>query len=85
MKRLMLFAAATGAALALTGCGEPAQEDETAPPPMEAPAAPAATDQAAPAAETGAATDQPPADSTLPPEQRTSEETVQPESETLFY
>ncbi len=84
MKRLMLLTA-LGGGLALAGCEEPAsQSAETAPPPMEAPMAPAATDQGVPAADTTAPTDQPPAD-TLPPEKRSSEETVQPESETLFY
>lgn len=84
MKRWMLIAAA-GAGLA--SCEEPAmREIETQEPPIEAPVAPAATDQAASAAATGAATDAPPTDmTTLPPEQRPSEETVQPESETLFY
>lgn len=85
MKRLMLLAALCAGALTLTGCEEPATEQaEVAPPPMEAPVAPAATDQGVPAADTTAPTDTPPT-STLPPENRSSEETVQPESETLFY
>ncbi len=84
MKRLILLTA-LGAGLALAGCEEPvSSQPETAPPPMEAPVAPAATDQAVPAADTTAPTDRPPSD-TLPPEKRSSEETVQPESETLFY
>jgi hypothetical protein len=86
MNRLMLLTA-LGAGLALAGCEYPSsQQTETAPPLVEAPVAPAATDQATPAADTTAATDQPPADNTtLPPESRSSEQTVQPESETLFY
>lgn len=85
MKRLMLLAALGAAGLALVGCEDPvSRQAETAPPPIEAPGAPAATDQAVAAADTTAATDVPPA-STLPPEQRASEETVKPESETLFY
>ena len=86
MKRLMLLAALGVGVLAVAGCEDPAYEQaETAPPPMEAPVAPAAADQGVPAADTTAPTDAPPANSTLPPEQRSSEETVQPESETLFY
>lgn len=86
MKRLMLFAASSAVALAVSGCEEPAYEQaETAPAPIEAPVAPSASDQGVPAADTTAPTDAPPANSTLPPEQRSSEETVQPESETLFY
>lgn len=86
MKRLIMMAAIAGG-LAVSACQEPAApEQEVAPPPMEAPVAPAATDQAADAAATGAATDQPPADTTrLPTDSRTSEESVRPESETLFY
>ena len=84
MKRLMLLAALGAAGLAVAGCEEPpARQAETAPPPIEAPVAPAATDQAV-VGDTTAPTDVPPA-STLPPEQRSSEQTVQPESETLFY
>lgn len=85
MKRLMLFAAFGAVALAVAGCEEPYQQTETAPPPIEAPVAPAATGQGLPAADTTAPTDAPPANSTLPPEHRSSEETVKPESETLFY
>lgn len=85
MKRLMLLAALGAAGLVVTGCEDPsARQAETAPSPIEAPVAPAATDQAVAAADAAAATDVPPA-STLPPEQRSSEETVKPESETLFY
>jgi hypothetical protein len=86
MKRLMLFVALGAAGLAVAACEEPeSRQTETAPPPIEAPLAPAPTDQGVPAADTTAPTDAPPANSTLPPEQRSSEETVQPESETLFY
>lgn len=86
MKRLMLLAALGGLGLAVAGCEEPAYQDvETAPPPIEAPIAPSASDAGVPAADTAAPTDVPPANSTLPPENRSSEETVQPESETLFY
>jgi hypothetical protein len=85
MNRLMLLAALGLAGLAVAGCEDPAsQQAETAPTPIEAPVAPAATDQGVPAADTTAPTDVPPT-STLPPEQRASEETVKPESETLFY
>ena len=85
MKRLILLAALGAGVLALTACEEPATEQaEVAPPPIEEPVAPAATDQGVPAADTTAPTDTPP-NSTLPPENRSSEETVQPESETLFY
>lgn len=84
MKRLMLLAA-LGASLAVAGCEDPVpQQAETAPPPIEAPVAPAATDQGVAAADTTAPTDTPP-NSALPSEQRSSEETVKPESETLFY
>jgi hypothetical protein len=86
MKRLMLLAALGAAGLAVAGCEEPAtQQAETAPPPMEAPVAPAAADAGVPAADVTAPTDAPPPNSALPPENRSSEETVQPESETLFY
>ncbi len=85
MKRLVLLAALGAAGLAVAGCEDPAsQQAETAPPQIEAPVAPAATDQGVAAADTTAPTDVPPT-STLPPEQRSSEETVKPESETLFY
>ncbi|WP_309628175.1 hypothetical protein [Brevundimonas sp.] len=84
MKRLMLLAA-LGSGLAVAGCEDPvSQQAETAPPPIEAPVAPAATDQGVAAADTTAPTDTPP-NSTLPSEERSSEETVKPESETLFY
>ena len=84
MKRLMLLAA-LGACLAVAGCEDPAsRQAETAPPPIEAPVAPAATDQGVATADGAVPTDVPPT-STLPPEQRASEETVKPESETLFY
>ena len=86
MKRLMLLAALGAAGLAVAACEEPApQQTEVAPPPMEAPAADAATDAGVPAADTTAPADAPPTNSTLPPENRSSEETVKPESETLFY
>lgn len=86
MKRLMLLVALGAAGLAVAGCEEPAsQQVETAPPPIEGPVAPSATDQGVPAADSTAPTDAPPANSTLPSEQRSSAETVQPESETLFY
>ena len=85
MKRLMLLAALGAAGLTVAGCEDPeSRQAETAPPPIEAPVAPAATDQGVPAADTTAPTDVP-STSTLPPEQRSSEETVKPESETLFY
>lgn len=84
MKSLMIVAA-VGAALALVACDEPYQQQtETAPPPMEAPVAPAATDQTAPVADTAAPTTAP-STTTLPADQRSSEQSVQPESETLFY
>lgn len=77
--------AAAGAAFALAGCDQPSEpEVETAPPPIEAPVAPAAEDQAAPAAATAPANTAPPS-TTLPADQRSSEESVKPESETLFY
>lgn len=86
MNRLILVLA-LGAAATLAGCDNfqtEAPDLETAPPPTEAPVAPAVEDAAAPAADS--AVDAPPADTTaLPPEKRTSEETVKPESETLFY
>ncbi|MFC5346304.1 hypothetical protein ACETK8_15970 [Brevundimonas staleyi] len=85
MKRLMLLAALAATGLAVAGCEEPApRQAEMAPPPLEAPEAPAAADAGVPAADTTAPTDVPPT-TTLPPENRSSEETVQPESETLFY
>ncbi|WP_428149989.1 hypothetical protein [Brevundimonas sp.] len=84
MKRLMLLAALGAAGLAVAGCEDPESGQVETAPPIEAPVAPAATDQGVPAADTTAATDVPPS-STLPPEQRSSEETVKPESETLFY
>ncbi len=86
MKRLMLVAALGAVGLAVAGCEEPADRNtEVAPPPIEAPVAPSASDAGVPAADTTAPTDVPPTNSTLPPEDRSSEETVQPESETLFY
>lgn len=86
MKRLILLAALGATGLVVAACEEPVSRDlETAPPPIEAPVAPSATDAGVPAADTGASTDVPPTNSTLPPEDRSSEETVQPESETLFY
>ena len=79
----LLFAA--GTAFALTACEQPAEpEVETAPPPIEAPVAPSAEDQAAATAATAPTTTAPPTDR-LPSDQRTSEQSVQPESETLFY
>lgn len=84
MKSLM-FAAATGvAALSLSACDEPYQEQTgTAPPPIEATVAPSATDQTAPVTDTTAPTT--PSTTTLPADERSSEQSVQPESETLFY
>lgn len=85
MKTLMIVAAVGVAALALSACDEPYQEQaETAPPPMEAPVAPAATDQTAPVADTTAPTTAP-STTPLPADERSSEQSVQPESETLFY
>lgn len=84
MKSLMIVAA-IGAALALSACDEPYPEQtETAPPPIETPLAPAATDQTAPVADTTAPTTAP-STTTLPADDRSSEQSVQPESETLFY
>ncbi|CAL1691217.1 hypothetical protein MMB232_01352 [Brevundimonas subvibrioides] len=84
MKSLMIVAA-VGAALALSACDEPYQEQtEIAPPPIEEPVAPSAADQAAPVADTTAPTT-PPSTTTLPADDRSSEQSVQPESETLFY
>lgn len=84
MKSLMIVAA-LGAAFALSACDEPYQQQtETVPPPMEAPVAPAATDQTAPVVDTTAPATAP-SSTTLPADQRSSEQSVQPESETLFY
>lgn len=83
--KFVMVAAAAGTALVLAGCEQPSEPQvETAPPPMEVPVAPAATDQAAPTAATAPANTAPPA-TTLPADQRSSEQSVQPESETLFY
>lgn len=83
MKSLMMFATA-GIALALTGCDEPYREEaEMAPPPMEAPMAPAAPEQGPALDPVPPSTDLPP--TPLSPEDQTSEQTVRPESETLFY
>lgn len=85
MKRLTLLAA-LASGLALAACEEPMSGEPEYAPPVEAPIAPSATDQAAPAADTSAPTDAlPPDDSRLPPTNPSSEESVQPESETLFY
>jgi len=85
MTKSLIMLVVAGAAFALAGCDEPYQQDaETAPPPMEGPVAPAATDQTAPVVESSAPTAPPPT-STLPADQRSSEQSVQPESETLFY
>ncbi|WP_269516179.1 hypothetical protein [Brevundimonas subvibrioides] len=85
MKSLMFVVAIGVAALTLSACDQPFQEQtETAPPPIEAPVAPSATDQTAPVADTTAPTTAP-STTTLPADERSSEQSVQPESETLFY
>ena len=85
MKTSMILLATAGAALTLAGCDEPYREQvETAPPPMEAPTAPSATDETAPVTDTAAPVAEP-ANPPLPADEQSSEQSVQPESETLFY
>ena len=85
MKSLMIAMAIGATTLVLSACDEPYQQQtETAPPPIEAPVAPAATDQTAPVADPTAPTTAP-STTTLPADERSSEQSVQPESETLFY
>lgn len=83
----LIWLATLSAGLVLAGCDDLVRTDaETAPPPLEAEAAPAAEDQGVPAMETGAPIEPVPAPPvTPPPGEGTSAQTVQPESETLFY
>ncbi len=81
MKRVILAAVLSSAAL-LSGCEDPAPEQsETAQATVEAVPAEAPPPVVEPEKVEKAPSDA----SRLPPDARTSEETVKPESETLFY
>ncbi|RZJ01124.1 MAG: hypothetical protein EON90_04095 [Brevundimonas sp.] len=88
MKTTLIALAALTGAMTVAACDGPSyDQDDSAPPPVDAQAAgDAGVEVAAPEA-APSPTDTPPVadQGTLPPDTKSSEESVQPESETLFY